>query len=88
MKHYKRIDLDHVLNFSSIIILIIALILQIINMYYLHNDTIRGFVFGIDLAILLEGLIRVEVSEKNLKLIMEELERSLEDFDDKNSENM
>ena len=72
-------------NFNKLffVILICALILQLFNMFILHQPIITGLVLGINLVILLYDIIDLIIGNSKHKLLCTRVDEMVKRFDQK-----
>lgn len=75
-KTHHVIDEHRFMSIFGIYYSIFALLLTFINIIFLNNDTLRGFIYGIDLTVILYCSISHKIWNKNWKIKTFELKEN------------
>lgn len=76
-KEHHQIDEHFIMSKSNVIIAWIFMLITIINIILFKNDTLRGFIFGVDIMIIFYSILSHIIWNKNWKVRMLELRENL-----------
>ena len=86
MKSKKEINELKVIRKERVAFILIAFILCIVNMLFIHSSTISGIILGIDAVVLVELTISSYILNRNSKIILEELKELVKENSRKDSQ--
>ena len=83
MKKKKELNEEKIIRVVRFILVAVSLILSIVNMIFIHSNRVSGFILGMDVVILIELNIKSYVLRRNSKVLWEELQENLIEFNKK-----
>ena len=85
-KEKKEINELKVVRKERVVFIIIAFILCIVNMLFIHSSTISGIILGIDMVVIVELTISSYILNRNSKIILDELKELVKENSRKDSQ--
>jgi len=83
MKKKKELDEEKIIRVVRFILVVVSLILSIVNTIFIHSNRVSWFIIGMDAVILIELNIKSYVLRRNSKVLWEELQEKLVEFNKK-----
>lgn len=75
----KTIDEYKVIIKLNILIAFVGLVFTILNSFIFKNNNIRYFIYGVDLVIIIQGIVGITISSINIKRLKIENESILKE---------
>lgn len=71
----KTIDEYEVIIKLNVLIAFIGLVFMILNIFIFKSNSVRYFIYGVDLVIIIQGIVGITLSNINVRRLKKELKK-------------